>query len=108
MLIWQAHKGKIESAAFAPDGRLFATATGGAKSPYLWDPSCGKLVRKLEGAPHAVQTVAFAPDAPLFAAGTRFGIAVWRTDTWEVVSRLQFRSTYDLAFGPGPAPVLAA
>jgi hypothetical protein len=35
MLIWQAHKGKIESAAFAPDGQLFATATRGARLPYL-------------------------------------------------------------------------
>jgi WD40 repeat protein len=108
MLIWQAHKGKIESAAFAPDGQLFATATGGARLPYLWEPATGKLVRKLEGAPDRVQSVAFAPDAPLFAAGTPMGIAVWRTDTWEVVSPLNFGSTYDLAFGPGPAPMLAA
>jgi WD40 repeat protein len=107
MLIWQAHKGKIESAAFSPDGQLFATATGGARSPYLWDPSTGKIVRKLEGAADVVQTVAFAPGASLFAAGTPAGIAVWRTDTWEVVSRLNFGFTYDLAFGPGPAPMLA-
>ena len=108
MLIWQAHKGKIESAAFAPDGQLFATATGGARAPYLWDPTSGTIVRKPEGAPGVVQAVAFAPGAPLFAAGTPNGIAVWRTDTWEVVSQLRFQSTYDLAFGPGPKPVLAA
>jgi WD40 repeat protein len=108
MLVWQAHKGKIESAAFAPDGALFATATGGANYPYLWDPSTGKLVRKLDGAAEVVQSVAFAPDAPLFAAGTPGGIAVWRTDTWEVVSRLRFGTAYELAFGPGPAPPIAA
>jgi WD40 repeat protein len=108
MLIWQAHKGKIESAAFSPDGQLFATATGGARFPYLWEPTSGKLVRKLEGAADDVQAVAFAPDAPLFAAGTPAGTAVWRTDTWEVVSRLEFGLTYELAFGPGPTPMLAA
>jgi WD40 repeat protein len=108
MLIWQAHKGKIVSAAFAPDGSLFATATGGARMPYLWEPTSGKLVRKLEGADGDVQAVGFAPDAPLFAAGTPLGITVWRTDTWEVVSRLRCGITYDLAFGPGPQPMIAA
>jgi WD40 repeat protein len=108
MFIWQAHKGKIVSAAFAPDGSLFATATGGARLPYLWEPTSGKLVRKLEGALDVVQSVSFAPDGPLFAAGTPVGITVWRTDTWEVVSQLRFRLTYDLAFGPGPQPMIAA
>ena len=107
MIVWQAHKGRIDSAAFSPDGRLFATATGGMRAPCLWDPTSGTLVRKPAGAPTVVQTVAFAPGAPLFAAGTPLGVAVWRTDTWEVVSQLRFMSTYDLAFGPGPNPVLA-
>ena len=46
MLVWQAHKGKIESAAFSPDGQFLATATGGTQAVYLWNPTTGKLVHK--------------------------------------------------------------
>ena len=28
MFVWQAHKGKVRSLAFSPDGSLLATATG--------------------------------------------------------------------------------
>ena len=86
MLIWQAHKGKIESAAFSADGQFLATATGGTRTVYLWEPTTGKLVRKLEGndSPdpnlNKVKSVAFAPDAPLLAAGTARGVGVWRAE----------------------------
>ncbi len=108
MLIWQAHKGKIESAAFSPDGRLLATATGGTRAPYLWEPTTGKLIRRLDGASGPVKSVAFAPDAPVFAAGTARSVTVWRTDTWDVTSELHIDYAYELAFGPGATPVLAA
>jgi WD40 repeat protein len=108
MLVWQAHKGKIESAAFSADGRLLATATGGTSLPYLWDPTSGKLVRKLAGASGTVKSVCFAPDAPLFAAGTHRSVTVWRTDSWAVVAELKMEYAYELAFGPGQDPVLVA
>ena len=108
MLIWQAHKGKIESVAFSPDGQLLATATGGTKTPYLWEPTTGKLVRKLDGERGPVQSVGFAPDAPLFAAGAAEALRVWRTDTWEVCAELRIEYALELAFGPGPTPMLAA
>ena len=60
MLIWQAHKSKIESAAVSPDGQLLATATGSTRAPYLWEPTTGKLARKLEGASGAVKSVCAA------------------------------------------------
>ena len=37
MIVWQAHKGKIESMAFAPDGRFLATATGLNGKVVVWD-----------------------------------------------------------------------
>jgi WD40 repeat protein len=114
MLIWQAHKGKIESAAFSADGRLLATATGGTRTVYLWDPTTGHLVRRLAGTwPSglrlgSVKAVAFARDAPLLAAGTSRSVTVWRTDSWELVADLDHPHARELAFGPGASPRLAA
>jgi WD40 repeat protein len=108
MLIWQAHKGKIESAAFSPDGKFLATATGGTTAPYLWEPTSGKLIRRPEGASGKIKSVCFAPHAPLFAAGTDESVTVWRTDTWTVTGELKIEYAYELAFGPGESPVLAA
>ncbi len=114
MLVWQAHKGKIESMAFAADGGLLATATGGTRTVHLWEPTTGKLVRKLTGdwpdgrGLAQVKSVAFASGAPLFAAGTARSLTVWRTDTWEAVADLDSQSAYELAFSPGADPMLAA
>ncbi len=108
MLIWQAHKGKIESAAFSPDGQLLATATGGTRASYLWEPTTGKLASKLAGASGLVKSVCFAPDGPLFAAGTARSVCVWDTGTWNVIAELPMENAFELAFGPGARPTLAA
>lgn len=114
MLVWQAHKGKIESMAFAPDGRLLATATGGTCNVHMWDPTSGKLARKPDTDAQGqkltpVKSVAFARDAPLFAAGTYRRVTVWNTDTWEPVADTDHSvGFYEVAFGPGDTPTLAA
>src|SRR5437764_5219687 len=106
MFVWQAHKGKVRSLAFSPDGRLLATATGTSRLISLWDPRTGKVVRRLDpGAEHrATLSVAFAPGAPLFAAGaagrtmTPGSVRVWDTDRWQTVARLQGYAA-ELTFG---------
>jgi WD40 repeat protein len=55
-----------------------------------------------------VCSVCFAPGAKLFAAGAAECICVWNTETWTVVAELALRHAYELAFGPGAEPVLAA
>ena len=116
MLIWQAHKGKIESAAFSADGKFLATTSGVTRAVYLWDPTTGKLVSKLTGEwpdgeqLEAVESVACAPEAPLLAAGTRRGIIVWQTGTWELLAYLSdphLLHFHELTFGPGDRPLLA-
>ncbi|MCI0702402.1 MAG: WD40 domain-containing protein [Planctomycetia bacterium] len=37
MFVWQAHKGKVRSLAFSPDGQLLATATGTNGKIVVWD-----------------------------------------------------------------------
>lgn len=114
MLTWQAHKGTIESMAFSADGRVLATATGTTRTVHLWDPTTGKLVRKLTGdwpddrVLGPVKSVAFARDAPLLAAGTARSVTVWQTDTWEVLADLALAYVYELAFSAGDTPRLAA
>ncbi len=108
MLVWQAHKGRIESAAFSPDGTLLATTTGGTRVVRLWESNTGRLVRRLEGTSGSVQSVAFAPNAALFAAGTSEGIGVWDTISWSRIAVLALHTARELAFGSGSSPILIA
>ncbi len=115
MFVWQAHKGKVRSLAFSPDGHFLATVTGKSRLVSLWNPVTGALVRKLESSSdeRVALSVAFAPDAPLFAAGMTKSVRVWDTASWTVVAVLTGRERwsgnyYELAFGRGPNPRLAA
>src|SRR5687768_7055687 len=117
MFAWQAHKGKVRSLAFSPDGRLLATATGTGRILSLWNPVTGEAIRKLKpsGPDRAALSVAFAPHAPLFAAGMSEHPYVWNTETWQQVAVLKGTTRwgwagnyFELAFGPGPTPALVA
>src|SRR5262245_53222514 len=111
MLIWQAHKGRVDSAAFSADGKCLATISGSTRAVYLWEPTTGKLVRKLSAGSELVDSIAFAPDAPLLAAGRERGVTIWRTGTWEVLAELDQRELYhvrEVVFGRGPRPLFAA
>lgn len=114
MFVWQAHKGKVRSLAFSPDGGLVATTSGTSRLVSLWDPATGQLVRKLDPGTRDRGTLAvgFAPGAPLFAASMTESVRIWDTRTWEPLTLLHAREAwagngYEVAFGPGPAPRLA-
>ncbi|MDY3560821.1 hypothetical protein R5W23_002067 [Gemmata sp. JC673] len=111
MFVWQAHRGRIRSLAFSPDGGLLATATGTGRLVSLWNPSTGELVRKLTppGTDRAAWSVTFASGAPLFAAGLSMSVCVWSTADWSPVATLvgQRRWSgpyYEVALGHGPNP----
>jgi WD40 repeat protein len=57
----------LHSLAFAPNGRLLASAYG--NSVILWDVAARKEIRRLEGHDKPVHTTAFSPDGKLLASG---------------------------------------
>jgi squalene-hopene/tetraprenyl-beta-curcumene cyclase len=68
--------GIVFHAAFSPDGKLLATASGsGSADPVvpgevrLWDPSTRELIRKLPSHDRGAYGIAFSPDGRLIASG---------------------------------------
>ncbi|KOR27817.1 hypothetical protein TI03_06100, partial [Achromatium sp. WMS1] len=55
--------------AFAPNGRLVATAGGGSQVIDLWDPNTGKLQQRLAGGGGAVWAVGISSDGKRLAWG---------------------------------------
>src|SRR5687767_10272035 len=96
MLVWQAHKGKVRSMGFSPDGTVLATVTGTGRLVTLWDPTTGKLARKLDPGTddRATLAVGFAPGGPLVAASMTTHVRIWDTRTWEPVALLKGREEW--------------
>jgi WD40 repeat protein/serine/threonine protein kinase len=60
----------VRSLAFAPDGRLLATAGGGDNAIQLWDAASGRRGTTLRGHSGLVNCIAFSPDGKLLASGS--------------------------------------
>jgi WD40 repeat protein len=76
------HAHQVGDIAISPDGSTVATATcitvvnyecneGGI---WLWDLSSGRLLRKLSGFPHGVESVEFTADGSMLLAAARYGM----------------------------------
>jgi WD40 repeat protein len=87
MLVWQAHKAKVRSLAFSPDGRYIATTSGHSRFVWLWEATTGKRIRQLSANYRAARVVAFFLDG-IHLAATLYGGGGWICDveTGEIVA----------------------
>ena len=88
---FEAHTDYLISAAFSPDGKVFA---GGWRHEgngllRLWDVSTGDLLRVISINDDGLEAVAFSPDGKsVFTGGLYSGIRVWGVRTGELLHTL--------------------
>ncbi|MEU0428433.1 helix-turn-helix domain-containing protein [Streptomyces canus] len=115
--IWDLPRGRLrhtftgaddsgEVAAFSPDGRTLAVATGGVIR--RWDPVTGKQLGTLTIPGGSVRGIAFSPDSRTVAAASAGTVRVWDVATGR--KRGDFTGhpyPEAVAFGPGGRTVAA-
>lgn len=84
-------EGKLFALAIAPSGNMVAVAgsTGmwaGSASVYVFDRASGRMLRRLDGLPGAIEALAWSPDGRFLAISFRGpgGVHAYRTDEWTV------------------------
>src|SRR5688572_22615923 len=72
-----AHRSDIFSLAFAPDGKMLASASKD-RSVRLWDATSGEEIRALNGHGSDVLRIAISPDGKQLASGGADGtLRIW-------------------------------
>ena len=87
----EAHTDYAISAAFSPDGKMFASGWPhkGNGLLRLWDVRTGDLLRVISIKDDALEAVAFSPDGKsVFTGGFYSGIRVWDVRTGELLHTL--------------------
>jgi WD40 repeat protein len=89
------HDNGVFSAAFSPDGKLLAAASGAVV--LAWEVATGRQVARLVGT-----KVRFSPDGTLLATGLGNVVQLWDVATWQGLATLTAGSTEvtGLAFSP--------
>ncbi|MGB3712804.1 MAG: trypsin-like peptidase domain-containing protein, partial [Candidatus Promineifilaceae bacterium] len=96
------HSEWVYSAAFSPDGQLFATASDD-DSVILWQVSDGSLARKIEASIGGITNVDFSPNNLLLATGSWDGnVGLWQLSDGHLLRMLpgHENSVMDVEFSP--------
>jgi RNA polymerase sigma factor (sigma-70 family) len=96
-------EGATQSVAFAPDGKLLATA-GWEKTIRLWDVATGKVVAALRDHTGWVDGVAFSPDGKALASAgsSDHSVRLWEVATGKERCRFEGHRglAHEVAFSP--------
>jgi serine/threonine protein kinase/WD40 repeat protein len=88
---WLMPHGDVFGIAISPDGKWAATAGKEGFPDHtrvkIWDAVAGSLVKEIPG----FSCVAFSPDGQWFGTSDKKGYRFFRTGSWTLVSRVDFR-----------------
>ncbi len=104
---WLAHRLRVRSAAFSPNGKLLVTGSADY-SARLSDVASGKPGIELRGHTAEVTTVAFSPDGARVATGSEDRTArVWDAASGREITTIKLKdSVNSVAFSPDGAGLL--
>ena len=97
-----SHKGSVNSVAFSPDGKMFASGSADF-DVRIWDVATGQVVRELHGHSGGVRSLAFSPDGQKLATGSYDDtIRVWNLKSGKSLFVLRGHSgdVRSLSFSP--------
>lgn len=110
MVLQLGHRDNVVALAYAPNGRLFATAAREMDNGYaevkIWDGHSGQLIRDLGGPFRHVTSLAFSPNSQTLAVGSEAdgaALSLWRVATGFQLRRLSTKSVKNVKNPPGQA-----
>jgi WD40 repeat protein len=110
MRVWQAHERAVVALAFAPGGRVLATAGEGDPAARLWDVAASAEVRRFSLFRETPASLAFVAEGHTLAAGWPWSIQLWDTATGDKQLILEGHRHFSasLAFAPDGRTLLSA
>ncbi|HRD78742.1 MAG TPA: caspase family protein, partial [Hyphomicrobiaceae bacterium] len=80
---WEAHGGRVTSAAVSPDGRRIVTGSSDGTLKF-WDAATGRELRSIDGGQSALMAVAMSPDGRwVVSSGMDATVKLWDAATWK-------------------------